>query len=211
MLICVYAPFLSFRKLNLQKLHTNFFKVLPYNNINASKTDLSFLFLLYNNFDASKTDLSFLFLSLRLLFLYNCLSFSLLRVICFNDLGNSLLNFFRASGSCGTCHDSSAVNITVKEFCQHRKNRKSCPWLLNNRASHCWIIMTVTVEQSCQPLLNNHASDCWKIVPVTRDTSLKTYNLSNYTKFEIRRTFTIFRIPVHTLLKAYDLSNYTKI
>ena len=67
----------------------------------------------------------------------------------------------------GTWHDSSTVNITVEEFCQHRKKKKSCPWLLNNRASHCWIIMPVTVEQSCQWLLNNRASHCWTIVPVT--------------------------------------------
>ena len=45
----------------------------------------------------------------------------------------------------GTWHDSSAVNITVKEFCQHRKKKKDFP---------------VTVEESCQPLLKSYASDC---------------------------------------------------
>ena len=67
----------------------------------------------------------------------------------------------------GTWHDSLTVNITVEEFCHYRKKKKSCPWLLNNRASDCWTIVPVTVEQSCQWLLKNHASDCWTIVPVT--------------------------------------------
>ena len=38
---------------------------------------------------------------------------------------------------------------------------------MNNRASYCWRIMPVTVEQSYQPLLNNHASNCWRIVQTT--------------------------------------------
>ena len=36
----------------------------------------------------------------------------------------------------GTWHNSSKVNITVEEFCQHRKT-KSCPLLLKNCASNC--------------------------------------------------------------------------
>ena len=94
--------------------------------------------------------------------------------------------------------DYSTVNITVEEFCQHRKKKKSCPWLLNNCSSHCWMIMPVTVEQSCQivpvtneesyqwllnngvpvtveqscqSLMKNHTSDCWTIVPVTVEQS----------------------------------------
>ena len=67
----------------------------------------------------------------------------------------------------GTWYDSSTVNITVEEFCQHREKKKSCPWLLKNRASHCWRTVPVTVEQSYQWLLNNYASHCWTIVPVT--------------------------------------------
>ena len=45
----------------------------------------------------------------------------------------------------GTWHDYSTVNITVEEFCQHRKKKK---------------ILTMAVEESCQPLLKNRASDC---------------------------------------------------
>ena len=48
---------------------------------------------------------------------------------------------------------------------------QSCQGLLNNRASHCWSIVPVTVEQSCQWLLNNHNSHCWSIVPVTVEES----------------------------------------
>ena len=59
----------------------------------------------------------------------------------------------------GTWHDSSTVIFTVEELCQHRKKKKSCPWLLKNRASHCWRIVPVTVEQSHQRLLNNRARD----------------------------------------------------
>ena len=62
---------------------------------------------------------------------------------------------------------SSTANMTVEEFCQHRKKKKSCPWLLKNRASLCWIIVPVTVKQSCQWLLNNYASDYWITVPAT--------------------------------------------
>ena len=71
----------------------------------------------------------------------------------------------------GTWHSSSTVNITVEEFWQHRKKKKSCPWLLNNRASDCWTIVPATVEESYQWLLNNLASDCWTIVPVTVEQS----------------------------------------
>ena len=71
----------------------------------------------------------------------------------------------------GTWHDSLTVNITVEEFCQHRKKEKSCLWLLNNRAKDCWKIMPVIVEESCQPLLNNRASDCWRIMTVTAEQS----------------------------------------
>ena len=39
--------------------------------------------------------------------------------------------------------------------------------MLNNRASDCWTIVPVTIEQSCKWLLNNRANDCWRIVPVT--------------------------------------------
>ena len=64
------------------------------------------------------------------------------------------------------------LNITVEEFCQHRKKKNSWPWLscqplLKIRASHCWTIVPVTVEESCQPLLNNCTSDCSTIMPVT--------------------------------------------
>ena len=52
----------------------------------------------------------------------------------------------------GTWHDSSTMNITVEEFCQHRKKKKSWPWMLSNRASHYWRIVPVTVEQSYQGL-----------------------------------------------------------
>ena len=71
----------------------------------------------------------------------------------------------------GTWHDSSTVNITVEEFCQYRKKKKFCPWLLNNRASDCCTIVPVTVEQSRQWLSNNCASDCWWIVPATIEES----------------------------------------
>ena len=86
----------------------------------------------------------------------------------------------------GTWHDSSTVNITVEEFRQHRKKKKSCPWLLNNRASDCsrivpatvqescqwlWTIVPVTVEELCQWLLKNRASHYWIIMPVTVEQS----------------------------------------
>ena len=71
----------------------------------------------------------------------------------------------------GTWHHSSTVNITVEESCQHRTKKKSCSWLLNNRASDCWRIMPVTVEESCQSLLNNRATDCWRIMPATVEES----------------------------------------
>ena len=71
----------------------------------------------------------------------------------------------------GTWFNSSTVNITVEEFCQHRKKKISCPWLLNNRASDCWTIVPATVEQSYQWLLNNPASDCWRIVLATAEES----------------------------------------
>ena len=79
----------------------------------------------------------------------------------------------------GTWHDSSTVNISVQEFCQHRKKKKiltvtveeSCQPLLKNRASNCWRIVPVTVEKSCQRLLNNCASDCWILVPATDEQS----------------------------------------
>ena len=86
----------------------------------------------------------------------------------------------------GARHDSSTVNITVEEFCQHRKNKnldrdcwrivpvtveQSCQWLLNNRTNDCWIIVPATVEESCQPLLHICASDCSTIVPVTVEES----------------------------------------
>ena len=82
----------------------------------------------------------------------------------------------------GTWYDSSTVNISVEEFCQHRKKKKSCPLLLNNHASNCRTIVPVTIKQSssdcstivpatveqlCQPLLKNRASLCWTIVPAT--------------------------------------------
>ena len=44
---------------------------------------------------------------------------------------------------------------------------QSCQWLLNNRISHCWIIVPVTVKQSCQWLLKNRASDYWTILSAT--------------------------------------------
>ena len=71
----------------------------------------------------------------------------------------------------GKWYDPSTVILTVEEFYQHRKKKKSCPWLLKNRPSHYWIIVPVTVEQSCQRLLNNRASDCWTIVLVTVEQS----------------------------------------
>ena len=46
-----------------------------------------------------------------------------------------------------------------------------CQWLLNNHASHFWIIVPVNVEQSCQWLLNNGASGCWTMVPVAVEES----------------------------------------
>ena len=61
----------------------------------------------------------------------------------------------------------SWVNITVEEFCQHRKTKKSSQWLLKNRASNCWRFVRATVEQLCQQLLKNRVSNCWTIVPVT--------------------------------------------
>ena len=66
-----------------------------------------------------------------------------------------------------TWHDASAVNITIEKFCQRRKKKKSRPWLLNNRAIHCWRIAPVTVEELCQWLLKNRASHCWTIVSMT--------------------------------------------
>ena len=86
----------------------------------------------------------------------------------------------------GARHDSSTVNITAEEFCQHRKNKnldrdcwrivpvtveQSCQWLSNNRTNDCWIIVPATVEESCQPLLHICASDCSTIVPVTVEES----------------------------------------
>ena len=65
----------------------------------------------------------------------------------------------------GTWQDSSTVIFTVEQYFQHRKKKKSCPLLLKNRASHCWRIVPVTVEELCQWLLKNYASDCWRIVP----------------------------------------------
>ena len=108
----------------------------------------------------------------------------------------------------GTWHNSSTMNITIEEFCQHRKKKKSCQpllknsasiekrkncashcwiivpvtveqlcqWLSKNRASHCWIIVPVTVKQSCQWLLNNHASNCWITKPVTVEQSCQWLN-----------------------------------
>ena len=79
----------------------------------------------------------------------------------------------------GTWHDSSTVNITVEKFCQHRK-KKTCLWLLKNRATDCWTIMSVTVaelcnwlEESCQPLLCNRASNCWRIMLATAEQSFQ--------------------------------------
>ena len=46
----------------------------------------------------------------------------------------------------GTWHNASTVNITIEEFCQHRKKKKSCQWLLNNHASDCWTIVPAVVE-----------------------------------------------------------------
>ena len=71
------------------------------------------------------------------------------------------LNMFFKSKCCfpGTWHDFSTVIFTVEELCQHRKKKKSCLWLLKNRASHCWRIVPVTVEKSHQQLLNNGARD----------------------------------------------------
>ena len=66
-----------------------------------------------------------------------------------------------------TWYDPSTVIFTVEEFFQYRKKKKFCPWLLKNRASHCWTIVPVTVEELYQWLLKNRASHCWKIVPVT--------------------------------------------
>ena len=83
----------------------------------------------------------------------------------------------------------SLTFFTVEEFCQHRKKKKSardcwrivpvtveelCQWLLNNRVSDCWSIVTsdcwiiapATVEELCQ-WLKNHASDCGRIMPAT--------------------------------------------
>ena len=71
----------------------------------------------------------------------------------------------------GTWHDSSTVIFTVEEFCQYRKKKKFCPWLLKNRASHCWTIVPVTVEELYQWQLNNRASQCWVIVPVIGEQS----------------------------------------
>ena len=79
----------------------------------------------------------------------------------------------------GAWHDSSTVNITAEEFCQHRKRKKtltvaveeSSQPLLKNRVSACWWIMAVTVEELCQWLLKNHASDCWTIVVATVEQS----------------------------------------
>ena len=70
-------------------------------------------------------------------------------------------------------------NITIEEFSQHRKKKKSCPWLMNNRASDCWTIVPATVEQSCQWLLKNHASDCWTVLPATVE-HLCHWLLKNY-------------------------------
>ena len=70
-----------------------------------------------------------------------------------------------------TWHNFSTVNITVEELCQHREKKKSCSWLLNNRASDCWRIMPVTVEESSQPQFNNCAKDYWTILPLTVEES----------------------------------------
>ena len=73
----------------------------------------------------------------------------------------------------GTWQDSSTVNITVEEFCQHRKKflpvtvEQSCQVLLNNLTSDCWTFVPLTVEEICQWLLKNRASNCWTIVLVT--------------------------------------------
>ena len=89
----------------------------------------------------------------------------------------------------GTWHDSSTKNITIEEFCQHRKKRRylvraveqSCQWLLRNHASHWWWILPMTVEQSCQWLLKNRASACWRILPMTVEQSCQCLlkNLAN--------------------------------
>ena len=71
----------------------------------------------------------------------------------------------------GTWHDSSTVNITVEEFYQHRKEKRSWPWLLENRVSDCWITVLGTAEEPCHRLLNNRASDYWRIAPVTVEES----------------------------------------
>ena len=44
----------------------------------------------------------------------------------------------------GTWLDSSTVNFT-EEFFQHRKEKKSCPWLLNNRESDCWTVLPLYI------------------------------------------------------------------
>ena len=72
-----------------------------------------------------------------------------------------------------TWYDSSTVIFTVEEFCQYRKKKKFCPWLLKNRASHCWTIVPVTVEELYQWQLNNRASQCWVIVPVIGEQSFQ--------------------------------------
>ena len=81
----------------------------------------------------------------------------------------------------GTWHNSSTVNTTIEESCQHnsKKDYHDC-WrilqvpvdqsgqrLLNNQASNCWTIMPVTVEQLYWCLLNNCFNDCWRIVSET--------------------------------------------
>ena len=87
------------------------------------------------------------------------------------------------------------VPVTVEQSCQCLLNNRSSDswiimpvnieesyqWLLKNRASDCWKTGLVTVEYSCQPLLKNRASDCW-IYSHCWYTSIKAYNLSDYTK-----------------------------
>ena len=89
----------------------------------------------------------------------------------FRNKKKIVLTFKKLTGSCvvflvhGTILRQWTSLLNNSASIEERK--KSWPWLLKNRASHCWRIVPVTVEESCQRLLNNCVSDCWILVPAT--------------------------------------------
>ena len=102
---------------------------------------------------------------------------------CYQHIYPCSFIFLKRNGSCVVflVHDT-----ILQQWTSLLKNsaiigkKPLCPWLLNNRASDCWAITPVTIEQSCQCLLNNGANNCWTIVPATIEESCQ-WMLNNCT------------------------------